>query len=117
MGYGLKTIQRMIYTEVLAKVSFATMGFVGLFFFFDLADELKWIGKGPGQGYAFEHAAAYALLLVPSHVYELLPITVLIGTIFVMAKYFFESFNETNVGSTTLTSTFPFNVWDFTLTK
>ena len=86
-GGCLKTIQRMIYTEVLAKVSFATMGFVGLFFFFDLADELKWIGKGPGQGYAFEHAAAYALLLVPSHVYELLPITVLIGTIFVMAKF------------------------------
>ena len=83
----MKTIQRMIYIEVLAKVSFANMGFVGLFFFFDLADELKWIGKGPGQGYAFEHAAAYALLLVPSHVYELLPITVLIGTIFVMAKF------------------------------
>lgn len=87
MGYGLKTIQRMIYNEVLAKVSFATMGFVGLFFFFDLADELKWLGKGPGQGYAFEHAAAYVLLMVPSHIYELLPITVLIGTIFVMAKF------------------------------
>jgi lipopolysaccharide export system permease protein len=87
VGYGLKTIQRMIYNEVLAKVSFATMGFVGLFFFFDLADELKWLGKGPGQGYAFEHAAAYVLLMVPSHIYELLPITVLIGTIFVMAKF------------------------------
>lgn len=87
MGYGLNTIQRMIYTEVLAKVSFATMGFVGLFFFFDLADELKWLGKGPAQGYAFEHAAAYVLLMVPSHIYELLPITVLIGTIFVMAKF------------------------------
>ena len=83
----MKTIQRMIYSEVLAKVSFATLGFVGLFFFFDLADELKWIGKGPGQGYAFEHALAYVLLLVPSHIYELLPITVLIGTIFVMAKF------------------------------
>jgi lipopolysaccharide export system permease protein len=86
-GGCMKTVQRMIYNEVLAKVSFATMGFVGLFFFFDLADELKWIGKGPGQGYAFEHAVAYVLLLVPSHIYELLPITVLIGTIFVMAKF------------------------------
>jgi len=36
----LNTIQRMIYAEVLAKVGFATLGFVGLFFFFDLADEL-----------------------------------------------------------------------------
>jgi lipopolysaccharide export system permease protein len=83
----VKTLQRMIYTEVLAKVSFATLGFVGLFFFFDLADELKWIGKGPNKGYAFEHALSYVLLMVPSHVYELLPITVLIGTIFVMSKF------------------------------
>jgi len=77
----------MIYTEVLAKVSFATMGFVALFFFFDLADELKWIGKGPVNGYTFDYAMAYVLLLVPSHIYELMPITVLIGTIFVMAKF------------------------------
>ena len=83
----MKTLQRMIYSQVIAKVSFATAGFVGLFFFFDLADELKWIGKGPGQGYAFEHAVIYVLLMVPAHVYELLPITVLIGTIFVMAKF------------------------------
>jgi len=83
----MKTIQRMIYTQVLANVAFATAGFVGLFFFFDLADELKWIGKGPGQGYAFEHAVAYVLLMVPAHIYELLPITVLIGTIFVMSKF------------------------------
>ena len=83
----MKTIQRMIYAEVVTKVSFATMGFVGLFFFFDLADEMKWIGKGPNKGYAFEHAATYVLLMVPSHVYELLPITVLIGTIFVMSKF------------------------------
>ena len=83
----MKTIQRMIYTQVLAKVSFATAGFVGLFFFFDLADELKWIGKGIGPGYSFEHALAYVFLMVPAHIYELLPITVLIGTIFVMSRF------------------------------
>ena len=83
----MNTLQRMIYTQVLGKVSFATTGFVGLFFFFDLADELKWIGKGPGAGYSFENALAYVLLMVPSHVYELLPITVLIGTIFVMSQF------------------------------
>ena len=83
----MNTIQRMISTQVVGKVSFATAGFVGLFFFFDLADELKWIGKGPGAGYSFEHALAYVLLMVPSHIYELLPITVLIGTIFVMSQF------------------------------
>ena len=83
----MKTIRQLIYGEVIAKVGFATMGFIGLFFFFDLVDELKWIGQGPGNAYAVRHALAYVLLLVPGHVYELMPITVLIGTIFVMARF------------------------------
>lgn len=83
----MKTLRRLIYGEVMAKVGFATMGFVGLFFFFDLVDELKWIGQGPGNAYSIRHALAYVLLLVPGHVYELMPITVLIGTIFVMARF------------------------------
>jgi lipopolysaccharide export system permease protein len=83
----MKTLRRLIYGEVVAKVGFATMGFIGLFFFFDLVDELKWIGKGPNNAYAINHALTYVLLLVPGHIYELMPITVLIGTIFVMARF------------------------------
>ena len=83
----MKTLRRLVYGEVMAKVGFATMGFVGLFFFFDLVDELKYIGQGPGNAYSLRHALAYVLLLVPGHVYELMPITVLIGTIFVMARF------------------------------
>jgi lipopolysaccharide export system permease protein len=83
----MKTIRRLIYGEVLAKVGFATLGFIGLFFFFDLVDELKWIGQGPNNAYALRHALAYVLLLVPGHAYELMPITVLIGSIFVMARF------------------------------
>ena len=43
------------------------------------------MGKNNGA-YQLKHALMYVLLLVPSHLYELLPITVLIGTIFVMAR-------------------------------
>jgi lipopolysaccharide export system permease protein len=43
------------------------------------------VGKNNGA-YQLKHALMYVLLLVPSHLYELLPITVLIGTIFVMAR-------------------------------
>ena len=59
--------------------------FLALFFFFDVVDELQNVGKN-GGGYQLEHALTYVLLLVPSHLYELLPISVLIGTIFVMAQ-------------------------------
>ena len=37
-------------------------------------------------GYGLPQALIYVALLVPSHLYELLPIAVLIGTIFVMAR-------------------------------
>ena len=82
----MKTLRRLIYAEVLAAVGFVTLGFLGLFFFFDLIDELQWVGKGVQGGYQITHALSYVVLMVPSHIYELLPITVLIGTIFVMAR-------------------------------
>ena len=41
----------------------------------------------PGSdGYQLSHALLFVALSIPSHLYELLPITVLIGTIFVMAR-------------------------------
>ncbi|UUZ66079.1 LptF/LptG family permease [Polaromonas sp. P1-6] len=36
--------------------------------------------------YQIRHALLYVALLIPNHLYELLPISVLIGTIFVMAR-------------------------------
>ena len=80
----MKTIRRLIYREVLAAVAFVTLGFLALFFFFDLVDELRWVGRSPG--YQLSHALLYIALALPNHLYELLPITVLIGTIFVMAR-------------------------------
>ena len=82
----MNTLRRMMYQEILTKVSFATLGFVGLFFFFDLVEELKRIGHGPEGAYGMRHALMFVVLQVPNHVYELMPITVLIGTVFVMAR-------------------------------
>jgi lipopolysaccharide export system permease protein len=82
----MKTIRRLIYSEVLKAVAFVTLGFLALFFFFDFVDELSDIGQPDSLGYGAPQALAYVALLVPSHLYELLPITVLIGTIFVMAR-------------------------------
>ncbi|MBT2324270.1 LPS export ABC transporter permease LptG [Variovorax paradoxus] len=82
----MKTIRRLIYVEVVKAVAFVTLGFLSLFFFFDFVDELQSIGK-PGSGaYGAAQALVFVALLIPSHLYELLPITVLIGTIFVMAR-------------------------------
>jgi lipopolysaccharide export system permease protein len=83
----MKTIRQLIYGEVLAAIAFVAMGFLSLFFFFDFVDELQNIGKpGPAGTYLVTHALMYVSMLVPSHLYELMPICVLIGTIFVMAR-------------------------------
>lgn len=81
----MKTIKKLIYAEVLWAVIFVTLSFMALFFFFDFVDELKKLGRNNGA-YQIQHAAAYVMLLMPNHLYELLPICVLIGTIFVMAR-------------------------------
>ena len=87
----MKTIRRLIYGEVLTAIALVALGFLALFFFFDLVDELQHLGKNSGLPtasdiYQIRHALVYVGLLVPNHLYELLPISVLIGTIFVMAR-------------------------------
>ncbi|MDB5731587.1 MAG: putative permease, YjgP/YjgQ family [Variovorax sp.] len=83
----MKTLRRLVYNEVLRAVAFVTLGFLSLFFFFDFLDELQSIGKPASLAYGLPQALMYVALLVPSHLYELLPISVLIGTIFVMARF------------------------------
>ncbi len=87
----MKTIRRMIHGEVLVAISLVALGFLALFFFFDLVDELQYLGKNNGLGgdaniYQLRHALLYVALLIPNRLYELLPISVLIGTIFVMTR-------------------------------
>jgi lipopolysaccharide export system permease protein len=81
----MMTIRRLIYREVVASVLFVAIGFLALFFFFDFVDELPNVGKG-GTPYRLTQALVYVSLMLPNHLYELLPIAVLIGTIFVMAR-------------------------------
>jgi lipopolysaccharide export system permease protein len=82
----VKTIRRLIYVEVIQSVAFVSLGFLALFFFFDFVDELPNLGKGI-QPYRMTQALLVVGLRMPSHLYELLPIAVLIGTIFVMARF------------------------------
>ena len=87
----MRTVRRLIYGEVLAAIALVAVGFLALFFFFDLVDELQYLGRNNGLSsaadvYQIRHALLYVVLLIPNHLYELLPISVLIGTIFVMSR-------------------------------
>jgi len=82
----MKIVRRMVYSEVLASVGFVTLAFLGLFSFFDLVDELRWVNQGIAGGYQIQHALAIVATQSVSTLYELIPITVLIGAVFVMAR-------------------------------
>ena len=82
----MKTVRRMMYSDVLASVGFVTLAFLALFSFIDFVDELRWVNQGNAGGYQLRHALAFVATLSASTLYELIPITVLIGSVFVMAR-------------------------------
>jgi len=82
----MRTVRRMIQRDILGAVLFATLAFLALFSFIDLVDELRWVNAADPQGYQVRHALAFVATLSVSTLYELIPITVLIGSVFVMAR-------------------------------
>jgi lipopolysaccharide export system permease protein len=78
----MRTVRRYLAREIYGATAFVFAAFLALFAFFDLIHELGDLGKG---GYRLPHALSFVLLSVPSHVYELFPIAVLIGTLYAMA--------------------------------
>ena len=82
----MKTAQAYVHRQIYLAVLFVTIGFLALFFFFDAINDISYTSRNPGQPYTIVNALSYVSMLMPGHVYELLPIAVLIGTIFVMAS-------------------------------
>jgi lipopolysaccharide export system permease protein len=79
----MRVIRRYLAREIYAATSLVLAAFLGLFAFFDLIHELGDIGKG---AYQLRHAVAFVLLTMPGHVYELMPIAALIGTVYALAQ-------------------------------
>ncbi|TDM06459.1 MAG: LPS export ABC transporter permease LptG [Ideonella sp. MAG2] len=79
----MKTVRRLIWRDVIWSVMFVSLAFLSLFFFTDFLGELEDVTR---RGYPIWAAVAGALLKQPVRFYELFPITVLIGTIYAMAR-------------------------------
>jgi lipopolysaccharide export system permease protein len=78
----VQTLRRYLAKEIYGATLFVFAAFLGLFAFFDLIYEMSEVGKGE---YKLQHALAFVALSVPSHVYELFPIAVLIGTLYALS--------------------------------
>ncbi len=84
----MNLLARYLLKEILAACSFVFLGLVLLFFFFDLASELSRMGRG---GYGFGHVTLFVLLSVPGHIYEIVPIAALIGSLFALSRLVMNS--------------------------
>jgi len=79
----MKTVRRLFYVDIISSVVFVALAFLSLFFFIDFVDALSDAARR-GSGAVF--AAAWSLLELPGHLYELAPIAVLIGTIYALSR-------------------------------
>ncbi len=77
-----RTLERYIARQIVAATALVLVGFLGLFAFFDLIGELGDLGKGH---YDLPQIFRFVVLSIPSHAYELSPVVVLIGTLYVLA--------------------------------
>ena len=78
----MKIYRRYLLREVGASILLVLLAFLALFGFFDMVGELKDVGQ---KGYELKHALAYVLLRLPGRVYELMPVAVLIGTLYALS--------------------------------
>lgn len=79
----MRVLQRYITTEIVRSVTFALAAFLALFAFFELMGQLESVGR---NGYQLQNALLYVAMGLPGNVYELMPIAVLIGTIYALAQ-------------------------------
>jgi lipopolysaccharide export system permease protein len=79
----MRTVRRLFYIDIVAAVSFVAAAFLSLSFFIDFIDRLGYVGQG---GYGTLNALVHSILMVPGHFYDMAPIAVLIGTIYMLSQ-------------------------------
>jgi lipopolysaccharide export system permease protein len=77
-------IGRYLAREIGIGVLMVLSGFLALFAFFDLVNELDDLGRG---AYRIGQVLIYVALTLPGRIYELMPVAALIGSIFALAQF------------------------------
>jgi len=79
----MKLLTRYLAREIYTSVALVFSALLMLFSFLDLIHELSAMGHGD---YHLGYVLLFVLLTVPSHVYDLFPVAILIGTIFALVQ-------------------------------
>jgi lipopolysaccharide export system permease protein len=79
----MKRLTRYLAREIYASIALVFTALLMLFSFLDLIHELSVMGHG---NYHIGYVLLFVLLTVPSHIYDLYPVAVLIGAIFALVQ-------------------------------
>ena len=79
----MTTLARYLTSQVLIAMSFVLLALMVLFAFFDMIQELDQLGR---NNYGLPQMILFIVLNMPGHVYEILPVAALIGTMFALSR-------------------------------
>jgi lipopolysaccharide export system permease protein len=80
----MNIIRRHLSKETTTNILLIMSALLAMFAFFDLLQELENIGKG---SYGIGKILVFVLLSAPGHVYEIVPVAVLIGAMYTLAQF------------------------------
>ena len=76
-------IKKYLFKETLGGVLLIMGALLAIFSFFDFIQELENLGKG---SYTLGRIFAFVVLTAPGHIYEVVPVAVLIGSLYALAQ-------------------------------
>ena len=79
----MKLLARYLTGQVLAASSFILLALLAIFAFFDVVQEVGNLGH---NNYGLGQATVVVLLSIPGHLYEIMPVAALIGTMFALSR-------------------------------
>ena len=79
----MKILYRYLNLQFVIPIFFIMIGLIGILSFFDFLQEINDLGKGT---YNLLSIFSYVVLSIPGHVYEIVPIAVLIGSMYAMGQ-------------------------------
>ena len=80
----MKILDKYLLKEIVGNVVMVMLALIAMFSFFDLIQELDALGKG---SYGLGKILLFVLLSVPGHVYDVMPVAVLVGCMYSLGQF------------------------------
>lgn len=79
----MNLINRYLIQEIVSSILLIMLALIAMFSFFDLIQELESLGKG---NYGLASVLLFVALSAPGHVYQVVPVAVLVGTMYALGR-------------------------------